>query len=355
MQKTSLRLAALGCISVLTACTGGQAGVLPTYTSVNVPATTKLQFAVGTANYAGTVGLNTVTTFRQANGLSATQLNTPSIVGPAGFVVPAVASAGTDAGTGSITATLQTLPGNVAVATTFGQSGGVFGYGFAPLNSTTGGSQIVGVTTAGYYREPFYSATQMRPILGPPATPTFTDGNTVGGFVGYPSGFASFAGVTLAPGTYTLSVLVPSSDPKQVSTLTAAAALTSTAPLGTYPAPVFTSDGLGGGTIAIAPPPGVTETIVYVRDTTAGLYYSIFVPGGTAKTVQLPDKLGPTTLTSGATPTLAAGDTINVVAIGFDYGAFEAAPPGNLSQSPSITGANGQADLTASAITVGAE
>ena len=135
LQKSSLRLAALGCISMLAACTGGQAGSLPAYQSVNVPATTKLQFAVGTANYAGTAALNTVATFRQiSNGLSATLLNTPSIVGPAGFTVPAVASAGNDGGTNSITATSQTLPGITPAPTTFGQSIGVFAYGFAPLN-----------------------------------------------------------------------------------------------------------------------------------------------------------------------------------------------------------------------------
>jgi len=354
LQKSSLRLAALGCISMLAACTGGQAGSLPAYQSVNVPATTKLQFAVGTANYAGTAALNTVATFRQiSNGLSATLLNTPSIVGPAGFTVPAVASAGNDGGTNSITATSQTLPGITPAPTTFGQSIGVFAYGFAPLNSTTNGPPNPG----GFSRQPFYSASQIRPVLGPPATPDFHDGNTASSFVGYPSGFASFAGVALVPGTYTLNVLVPSADPKLVSNLTAAGTLTSTALLPTFAAPTFASDGAGGGTVGVVVPAGVTETIVYVRDLTAGgsLYYSYLVSGTGPQTVVIPDLKGPSTPKGGATQTLTPGDSIFVTAVGFDYPAFEAAPPGNVSATPTIVGANGQADLTASPVTAGTE
>src|ERR1700730_17266386 len=50
----------------------------------------KLQFAVGTANigFDGTVGLNVVATFRQPNGHSAVLVDTPTITGPSGFVVP---------------------------------------------------------------------------------------------------------------------------------------------------------------------------------------------------------------------------------------------------------------------------
>lgn len=337
---------------MLAACTGGQSGILPIYQSTNVAATTKLQFAVGTANYNGTPALNTVATFRQANGLSGTFLNTPAIVGPAGTVVPAVASAGIDAGTNSITATPQTLPGATPVATTFGQTGGVFAYGFAPLNSTTGGPGRFG-----FYREPFYSATQIRPLLGPPATPTVTDGNTVSSFQGYPAGFTSFANVTLVPGTFALNVLVPAADPKLVTNLSASATLTSTALLPNFAAPTFVSDGTGGGTIGLVVPPGVTETIVFVRDPTgaAPLYYSFVVLGTGPQTVNVPDNLGPSSPKGGTSPTFAAGDSVIVAAVGFDYPAFEAAPPANVSQTPTIVGANGQADLTASPATTGTE
>lgn len=348
MQQTSLRLVALGCITVLAACTGGQSGSLPAFTSTNVPATSKLQFAVGTANYNGTAALNTVATFRQVNGLSATFLNTPSIVGPAGFTVPAAVSAGIDAGTGSITSTAQTLPGNTPTLTTFGQSGGVYAYGFAPLNSTT--------TTQGlgsFYREPFYSTSQIRPLLGPPAEPTVTDGNTSPGFAGYPAGFTSFAGVALFAGTYTLNVLVPSADPKFTSNLTATATLASTALLPVYAPPVFTSDTVGGGSVAVIAPAGVTETIVFVRDfnpNVGSTYYSVVLTGTGAQTAVFANNIGPSSPKGGATAPFTTGDTVSVAAVGFDYGAFEAAPPGNVSQMPTIVGASGQADLTASPV-----
>ena len=351
MQKNSLRLTALGCISMLAACTGGQSGILPGYQSVNVPATTKLQFAVGTANYAGTPALNTVATFRQANGLSATFANTPSIVGPAGFTVPATASAGIDAGGSSITSTPQTPPSlTPLVSTTFGQRGGVFAYGFAPLNSTTSGPGLL--TKSGFYSEPVYGG-QFNPLLGPPATPNFRDGNTVSTFVGYPAGFTSFANVTLVPGTYALNVLVPSADPKLVSNLTASATLTSTALLPTFAAPTFTSDAAGGGSVGLVIPPGVTETIVFVQD--GNTYYSFVVTGVGATTLTIPANLGPSTPKTPTSPTFASGDSLSIVAVGFDYPAFEAAPPANVSQTPTIVGANGQADLTASPITAGTE
>ncbi len=125
-------------IAILSACTSGQSGIEPTVTSVNPQTTTSLQFRVGTAHFAnGSVYLNTVATYRQANGLSGTLYNSPTITGPAGFVVPAAGSAGTDAGTNHISSTPPTQPGTTAVVTTFNQSGGVFSYGFAPANATT--------------------------------------------------------------------------------------------------------------------------------------------------------------------------------------------------------------------------
>jgi hypothetical protein len=42
-----------------------------------------------------------------------------------------------------------------------------------------------------------------------------------------------------------------------------------------------------------------------------------------------------------------------VVAVGYDYPAFEAGPPGNTQQAPALVGANLQADLTMSDPTFG--
>lgn len=356
MQKSSLRLAALGCISLVAACTSGQSSILPSYSSVSPVSISKLQFAVGTANYAGTPALNTVATLRQANGLSATLLNTPTIVGPAGFTVVSDANSpsNTDIGTGSITATSQTLPGTSFPVTTFNQSGGVFAYGFAPLNSTQNGSNVTGITATGYYREPFYSASQIRPLIGPPAVPNFQDGLTPGGFSGYPSGFTSFANVALVPGVYALNVIFPSADPKFAGNLTASATLTSTALLPNYPAPSFASDGAGGGTVRLVVPAGVTETIVYIRDFNPNIgstFYSYVVTGSGVQTVTVSPTLGAKSATGVQAPSFTPGDTVYTTAVGFDYPAFEAAPPANTLQTPIIVGTNGQADLTSSPIT----
>ena len=356
MQKTSVRLAALGCISLLAACTSGQSGILPSYTSVSPVSISKLQFAVGTANYNGKPALNTVATLRQANGLSATLLNTPSIVGPSGFTVTADANNPTniDVNTSSITATAQTLPGTSFPVTTFNQSGGVFAYGFAPLNSTQNGSNVTGITATGFYREPFYSTPQIRPLIGPPAVPNFQDGLTPGGFSGYPSGFTSFSNVTLVPGAYALNVVFPSADPRFGGTLTASASLVSTALLPNFPAPAFASDGAGGGSVSISVPAGVTETIVYIRDFNPNIgntYYSYVVQGIGPQTVTVSPTLGAKSATGVQSPSFTVGDSVYTTAVGFDYPAFEAAPPGNTQQTPVIVGANGQADLTSSPIT----
>ena len=351
------RFVAFCSLPVIAACTGGQSGILPSYQSVNIGATTKLQFAVGVANYAGSPALNTVATFRQANGLSATLLNTPSIVGPVGFVVPAgVSSAGNDSGSSNITSTPQALPGVKAAPTTFGQSGGVFAYGFAPLNS---GRNAPG--GYGAFQEPFYtdaasaSFTAFSPLLGPPATSNFRDGITDPIFPGYPSGFTSFLGVTLVPGQYTLNVLIPAADPKLISNLTATANLVSTAMLPTFTTPVFASDTTGGGSISLTVPSGVTETIVYLSDGTSGLTYSFFVTGSGPQTITVPDNIGKISPKGATSATLGSGDSVSIVAVGFDYPAFEAAPPSNHSQTPTIVGPNGQADLTASAAGMGTE
>ncbi|HEY5257859.1 MAG TPA: hypothetical protein VIJ12_05705, partial [Candidatus Baltobacteraceae bacterium] len=52
-------------------------------------------------------------------------------------------------------------------------------------------------------------------------------------------------------------------------------------------------------------------------------------------------------------PTMNSGDFYYVSAIGFDYPAFEASPPGNIAPKPTIVGANGQADITMSPVLLG--
>src|ERR1700675_2243896 len=127
---------------LLSGCTGGQIGVEPTTHVADVQNGTKLQFAVGTANYNGAQYLNTVVTYRQANGLSATLDNTPLITGPAGFTIPALSppTNNVDIGTNRISGTAPVQPGTAATPSTFGTSGGAYAYGFAPANATTTGN-----------------------------------------------------------------------------------------------------------------------------------------------------------------------------------------------------------------------
>jgi len=289
---------------------------------------------------------------------------------------------------------------------TFGQAGGVFTNGISPGNYTNQG------VAASYipYSEPIYdtSSNSFTPFGGPPAFDT--DGDTLGlrdglsnlgsGVLGIPLGITTFAGVTTSPGAYKLSLQIPTGFAGQTptfGTVSASATMGSNALLGTILAPTLILDGLGGGSFTVASfPSGVTEEIVEITDfgngtdtptncqgsiggtfsttllTNAGgagpVYYTILVkaPGS----YSLPDTIGPnTTITQGPgkiTPspsictaaqntaaaggTATPGDTYSVQAIGADYPLFESLYPNSKSQTPSIVGANGQADITISAV-----
>lgn len=320
-----------------------------------------LEFAVGTANFQGTVYLNTVVSYRQPNGRSAVLVSTPTITGPAGFTVPAVASAYTDGGTNHISGTPQTAPtyppASPPPATTFGQSGGAFSYGFAPFNSNTLGSAFY----PGHpplYSQPFYisPASKLAFYGGPPAFPYFNDGTYPSGFLGYSQGFTMF-GAAPASGSYTLSVLVPAANAAPV-TATASATMDATKVVGVPAVAAVKTDGAGGLSGTVTPGSGASETLVYIRDVQAKLYYTVGPIAGTAPaTFTLPDSLGPcsppTPGCTGGTPSITTGDNYQIYAVSFDYPAFEAAPPGNTSASPALTGAAGQADLGVSAKTTG--
>lgn len=346
--------------ALLAGCSGG---LSTNGTSFNPPVSQTnlnnltLEFAVGTANYQGTTYLNTVASFRQPNGLSGVLLDSPKIAGPAGFTVPAVGSAGIDAGTNTISSTPQTVPTNPPAspppATTFGQSGGVFSYGFAPFNSGTTGAALYPGNPQ-LYAQPFYiaSASKLRFYGGPPAFPFFNDGTFPAGFLGYSQGFTMF-GATPVSGQYTLTVLVPAANTAPV-TKTANANLNAGIVLGLPTISGIVEDGAGGLSGTITPGTGSTETLVYVVDASASLFYTVG-PISAAGTFTLPNNLAPCTVKgcTGSSPSIATGDTFKIYAVSFDYPAFEAAPPGSTSASPTITGANGQADLSVSTVTAG--
>jgi hypothetical protein len=334
----------------------------------------------------GTTGLNVVTTFRQKNGLSAALVNTPTLTGPAGFLVPADAlppngagGAGADGGSNHISAVAQSFMPQT-VNTTFGRVGGIFASGFAGLNNDNANNSAFypgnppGGVPSPMWGEPFYVASvpytgvissgagsPLAPptyLVGPPAVPFFNDGTFPTNFAGYMSGFAAFE-VKPAAGTYTLNEIVPTTNSN--ITFTASATMTSVAaPLAALPTPTFVEDGKGGGVATLVVPPDgrIVETLIYVVDVTNhNLSYTSKPISGTG-TVHfvLADNLGPCSITEPGCQTSNPGKSINpldfylVYAASFDYKQLEAEPPGNLSQLPTIKGASGQADVTLSPI-----
>ncbi len=354
---TSAGLAVLAL--AVTSCTSGNTAVPPQQAVVNPLQAGILQFAVGTANVSGVLGLNTVTTLRKKDATSAALFSTPTIVGPAGFSVPAATDAGNDAGTASITGSFPSQLGSAIPPTTFGASGGVTGLGFQPDNSTTAGSAIFT-----RYALPFYAATKTIYLGGPPAFPQTRDGNRATGFAGFTLGFTDFAAAPVA-GSYALSVQIPTGfdgagNPTS-GTLATSASLTNLKPLPTFAAPVFAPDGAGGGSVAVTVPAGVTEAYVFVVDTAAGatdcfpgtqtrpVYYAIRTTMPGTQTLVLPANVGPTGPGATSGRSICSGDTIRTYAAGFDYPVTAAAYPFSNAQTPPITGPNGQADVTTSA------
>jgi hypothetical protein len=367
VYKRTLALAALGGLIVLPACTSGNAAFQPPATVANLSAN-QLQFQVGTANYNGTLALNTVVSFRQPNGLSALLDDTPNITLPFTNTGPA-AQAGVDAGTHQISGSQQPPNGAAATPSTFGTGVGAFAYGFLSANSATNGANVTAFYPAAN-RSPYYGAAMVPPqtarsfYIGPPFVANFKDGTFPGGcsattcaFIGYPSGFTTF-GLTPTTGAYSLAVTLAGAS-TQIPTYNASTTMTSIAPLPVFPAPAYASDGAGGGTITYTSPAGTTETLIEIVDTTAGNSYSIVVHGAGPHVSTLPSNVG--VITGGvAGPSIPVGNGVRVIAVGFDYPAMEAVPSTpNPAQAPVInnsgsactfSGTNstcpGQADIT---------
>ena len=365
-------IAALAGLGLVAGCTSGNGALEPSFTSVNLNATVKAQIAVGVATFAdGTNGLNVVATLRQKNGESGTLLNTPTITGPSGFVVPAGSvgtksnagafaecAANVDAGTNHISGSVQSVVTANATCSTFGQGGGLFGYGFAPENSTTAQSpnftlygDLLDATTGGQYGGPFYGPdglidggfTAYRG--GAPAYPNVQNGTYPSGFLGYGLGYTTFD-LTPVAGAYNLSVFVGSGNTSS-TTINAATpgTLTNTVGLPAFAAaPVFTEDGAGGGTATCIAPAGTTETLIELVDVDIDAFYTQVVSGGGAVSYTFGDAMGPAPTTSSA-PTIAAGDDYEVGCIAADYPLYEAGYPQNTSQTPTLVGAAGQTDI----------
>jgi len=345
-------------VAILTGCSTNGTSISPSVSHGNL-SSDKLQFAVGTANIAfdGSIGLNTVTTFRQPNGLSAVLLDSPIITGPAGFVVTASAPSG-DAGTNHISSTAQTQAPPPICPTTFCVAGGAFKYGFAPYNSDNQGDPYP--NGPALYPVPFYSADAVPIAGGPPAYPFFNDGTFIAGFPGYSQGFNAFE-TPAVTGAYSLAVAVPGPNGSPLKTFSASASITNLTPLPTLGAPGFVSDDAGGGSLSVVVPadPRIVETMIYVSDDSSGLIFTIGPLTGTGTlTGTLPDNLGACKGQGcqngpNATQSLTTGDSYTIYAIAYDYPAFEASPPGSSSQTPAIAGSGGQADISISPLTTG--
>jgi hypothetical protein len=431
--KSLLALSAVGLL--LTACSQGQSAP-PVVQQVDPSKIGKLQFAVGHAtmfNGAGAVvhGINIVSTFRQANGLSAVLVDTPTIGGP-WTLPPAVADAGDgidpyatiqdggpsmqDFGTGVLSGTPQTVhlgapacdtaaqcPGSQPNTTTFGQSGGVFGMGIQPANSTTNTTPYTVVP----YTQPIFdnSSTHVgfKPWGGPPSfdDPKDKDGmgtrdglhNLGAGLLGWNEGITAVAlPAQAAAGTYTMGVSVPTgqnqSGQSSFATITSSAIIKAgSTPLAPITAPVLVEDGNGGGTFSVTLPPGATEGYVEIIDWGPGggadvghnancqgslgtsafpVYYTVAVHGGGTQVGTLPDTIGPNTTQGGPstlTPSMtlctaaantaalgaaSPGDSYQTIFIATDYPLYEGSYPANTSQLPALLGPNGQDDISIS-------
>ena len=376
MNRTTLSWAGLILAVGVSGCTSAATGP-PDARTVNPAGQSVLQFAVGTANIAGTPGMNVVVTDRQPNGLSAVLLDTPTLTGP--FTLPAGPGTadgngstaktgpslgevnGTLCGTPCITGTPQFTPGGTpAFSSTFGTSGGAFGLAFAPANSNPNGG---GASIYQPYQVPLYGAKLFTPWGGPPAYDPAGDGkgtrdgtfaDTTVGILGVSLGLDIFKGVAVGTGAYNLSLNIPFTSGSQ--TVASAFALGAVTPIAGLPVITgITFDGTGQATVAYTLPAGVVgayveiidngpsvcnaagDTNFYGAQTTGNpgtspfptTYYTFWVTASGTVTVTNANAPGPRGTTLPAICTLAQNsgakaaspnpDTLTAYVIGFDY------------------------------------
>ena len=425
--RASLGLA-LGASLGLAACSSS--ATAPYTPITNDPFGAKVQLAVGTANIFGddpapgraTRGLNVVVTSRQPAGYqhegdTLPLVDTPSLHGP--MTLPGAAGVPDqygatvetgpgpgDAGGSTMSATRQQNSGAPTIPpSTFGVSGGATGWGIEPFNYTNAGGNGFGQPASwAPWTAPFFDRRQLAgrvdanafvPWGGPPAFDPFHDGKGTRdgngeppGVLGVELGLDVFSGVAVHAGTYALSEFIQTNTTS--GTLHAAATMHSTALLPNVAAPTgATLDGAGGGTFAVALPPGVSEAYLQVVDmgpalepsssgsaaqpascNTAALaqpvYYSFVAHGSGTHVFALPDGAGPGAPKSdvpslctqaqnvAANPSSSfpqvTADEFTLQVIGYDYPAFEANYPQSLGNPlPVLARPGGQSDVTISA------
>jgi hypothetical protein len=389
---------------LLCACTAAQVGVPPPVKNAIDPISgSTLQFAVGTANLNGTVGLNVVETLRQNTGPNigtSVLTNAPTIIAPSTFVVPMTPDAGLDAGGNKMTGTLQTSLASPPPVTTFDPSGTTSSsggsiqflatsWGFLPSVLTNPNNPVNLIPAAmPFYLVPPTSSSSGNgtlsttlsyiggpPAFAPPGHTSTQDGTFPPNYPGYELGIGTFQAVPVG-GTYTLSVVIPISVDQngvKTGTKTATATLGNLASLTAWTTPpTLTLDGNGGGTVTtnFTGGSGITDEFIEIRNNgpalcqksgAAPFMYTLRVAPG-APTVALPDTIGaappgtaqPHTICSAADNSGSAGssqpgDTVSVYGFAVDYPLAQAGFPRSQGQvTPRITGAGGQADITVS-------
>jgi hypothetical protein len=302
LPKKRIQLGAGVAMIGLAACSGS--GVTPSthVTTANV-STNVLQFAAGTANIAGAMGLNVVVTYRQASngykpGDSGSLVNSVSLSGP--FTLSSLQPGNAD----SYYSTIETGPAASEVhgstmgstpqtgsttATTFGTSGQASGLGLEPYNYNNGSvPDSVAPYTLPLYDPNTADPNAFVPWGGPPAFDPNHDGEGVRdvvtgsatwpwavpvGTLGVSEGIDVFQGIT--PSTtspYTLTVTVPGQTAgSTAATQQASFTIKNPTMLGAATAPTVTTstDTTGNTTLSVtlnALPTGATEAYVQIVD-----------------------------------------------------------------------------------------
>jgi hypothetical protein len=195
--------------------------------------------------------------------------------------------------------------------------GGLFSYGQSPGAGFPNTNGVFGLPPA------YNPANTLFSCLLVPAPPCG----------GYATGFI-FTGQPATPGAYEVSTVVVVNGQNQPYGVTKTLPVAPTV-LAAEAAPVYASGGAtGGGTFTVAVPAGVTETLVVVLNNTG--------------TTEVATALTHTTTAVLPAGTLALGTAYIAFAIGADYPLVEAGPPASTATMPTLTGAGGTADLTAS-------
>jgi hypothetical protein len=302
LPKKRIQLGAGVAMIGLAACSGS--GVTPStnVTTANV-STNVLQFAAGTANIAGTMGLNVVVTYRQASngykpGDSGSLVNSVSLTGP--FTLPSqpgnadayYSTIETGPATGEVGgSTMGSTPQTGSTTpTTFGTSGQASGLGLEPYNYNNGSvPDSVAPYTLPLYDPNTADPNAFVPWGGPPAFDPNHDGEGVRdvvtgtaswpwavpvGTLGVSEGIDVFQGIT--PSTtrpYALTVTVPGQTAgSAAATQQASFTLKSAAMLPAITAaPTVTTgtDTTGNTTLSVtlnALPTGTTEAYVQIVD-----------------------------------------------------------------------------------------